>query len=409
MSSPPSSSAPRTPLVMGGLGELLQSPVAPGLALMGAAAFAMVVANSPLAAAYHGLLQTPVSVAIGSAGLHKPMLLWINDGLMASFFLLVGLEVKRELLQGELSSVRKAALPVAAALGGMLVPALIYTALNMGGEGAVGWAIPMATDIAFALGVLALLGDRVPLSLRVFLAAFAVADDIGAVIVIALFYTASLKVSALVAAGALLALLVALNRLGVRNLGVYLLVGGFLWVAVLKSGVHATIAGVLLALTVPLAVPGDDDHSPLVHLEHTLHPWVTWLVLPVFALANAGVTVVGTDLDLAHPIAVGIGGGLVLGKLAGVTGASWLAVRLGLGSLPQGANWTHMLGIALLGGIGFTMSAFVAGLSFDDAALLDTAKLGIMGGSAIAAIAGLTVLRLAGRGAAASSSTAAAG
>ena len=385
-------SNPSPALPMGGLRELFRSPAAPGVALMVAAATAFVWANSPWSEAYTGLLATPVAVEIGAAGLHKPLLLWINDGLMALFFLMVGLEVKREIIQGELSSLQKAGLPVAAALGGMVVPALLYTALNLGGPGQAGWAIPMATDIAFALGVLALLGDRVPASLKVFLAALAVADDIGAVTVIALFYTSKLSVTALIIAAGFGALLLALNRLKVRNLGLYLLVGAALWVAVLKSGVHATIAGVILAMAVPLHGVEDDDHSPLVHLEHTLHPWVSWLVLPVFALANAGVTVLGSEIELLHPVALGTAAGLVLGKSIGIPAFSWVAVRLGLGQLPAGAGWRDVVGVGMLGGIGFTMSIFVAGLAFTDHALLDTAKLGILGSSLLAGLVGAGVL-----------------
>ncbi len=379
-------------LPMGGLRELFRNPAAPGVALMVAAAAAFVWANSPWADAYSALLATPVAVEIGAAGLHKPLILWINDGLMALFFLMVGLEVKREIAQGELSSMQKAALPVAAAIGGMVVPALLYVVLNLGGEGQAGWAIPMATDIAFALGVLALLGDRVPASLKVFLAALAVADDIGAVTVIALFYTSKLSLTALLIAAGFGALLLVLNRLRVQNLGLYLLVGAALWVAVLKSGVHATIAGVLLALAVPLHGEEDDDHSPLVHLEHTLHPWVSWLVLPVFALANAGVTVLGTEIELLHPVALGTAAGLVVGKSVGIPAFSWLAVRLGWGQLPEGAGWRDVIGVGMLGGIGFTMSIFVAGLAFADPALLDTAKLGIIGSSLLAGVLGTVVL-----------------
>jgi NhaA family Na+:H+ antiporter len=383
----PASAGPR-----GGLRELVGNPAAPGVALMVAALVAFTWANTPWSATYFQLLETPVAVAVGEAGLHKPLLLWINDGLMALFFLMVGLEVKREIAQGELSSLRKAALPVAAAIGGMVVPALLYAALNLGGPGQAGWAIPMATDIAFALGVLALLGDRVPSSLKVFLAALAVADDIGAVAVIALFYTSKLSLTALAVAAGLGALLLVLNRLRVQNLGLYLLVGAALWVAVLKSGVHATIAGVILAMAVPLSGEEDDDHSPLVHLEHTLHPWVSWLVLPIFALANAGVAVVGADLQLLHPVALGTAAGLLIGKSAGIPAFSWLAVRLDLGVLPDGATWRHVVGVGLLGGIGFTMSIFVAGLAFTDPALLDTAKLGILGSSLTAGVLGAALL-----------------
>ncbi len=383
---------PSSSLPMGGLRELFRSPAAPGVALMVAAVVAFAWANSPWADGYAALLATPVAVEIGAAGLHKPLLLWINDGLMALFFLMVGLEVKREIVQGELSSLQKAALPVAAALGGMVVPALLYGVVNLGGPGQAGWAIPMATDIAFALGVLALLGERVPASLKVFLAALAVADDIGAVTIIALFYTSKLSVTALLVAVGLGALLLAFNRLRVQNLGVYMLVGVALWVAVLKSGVHATVAGVILALAVPLHGEEDDDHSPLVHLEHTLHPWVSWMVLPVFALANAGVTVLGAEIELLHPVALGTAAGLVVGKSLGVPGFAWVAVRLGLGQLPEGASWRDLVGVGMLAGIGFTMSIFVAGLSFSEAALLDTAKLGILGSSLLAGLLGSAVL-----------------
>jgi NhaA family Na+:H+ antiporter len=381
-----------TSMPMGGLRELFRNPAAPGVALMVAAAAAFVWANSPWREAYTALLEIPVAVEIGAAGLHKPLLLWINDGLMALFFLMVGLEVKREILQGELSSVQKAALPVAAALGGMVVPALLYTALNFGGPGQAGWAIPMATDIAFALGVLALLGDRVPASLKVFLAALAVADDIGAVTVIALFYSSKISLTALAIAAGFGALLLVLNRMRVQNLGLYLLVGAALWVAVLKSGVHATIAGVLLAMFVPLHGEEDDDHSPLVHLEHTLHPWVSWGVLPLFALANAGVTVLGSEIDLLHPVALGTAVGLVIGKSLGVPTFAWLAVRLGWARLPRGAGWPHVVGVGMLAGIGFTMSIFVAGLAFAEPALLDTAKLGILGSSLVAGLLGAGLL-----------------
>ncbi len=382
---------------LGGLTELLRSPAAPGLALMTAAALAFAWANSGWSASYEALLDLPVRVGIGDAELHKPLLLWVNDGLMALFFLLVGLEVKREVAHGALSSFRKAALPVAAAIGGMILPAAIFTALNLGGEGQAGWAIPMATDIAFALGVLALLGSRVPLSLKVFLAAFAVADDIGAVIVIATFYSHGFNAAAFGLAAALAGLLALLNRRGVKNLGVFLLVGAALWLAILKSGVHATIAGVILAMAIPLHGREDDDHSPLVHLEHTLHPWISWGVLPLFALANAGVRVVGAELDPLHPLAMGVTLGLVVGKALGIPLASLAAVRLGLAELPEGASWGHLVGVGLLGGIGFTMSIFVGTLAFDSAVLLDTAKVGILAGSSVAALLGLGTLLLAGR------------
>jgi len=388
----------RRRLLSGGLGELLRSSIAPGLALVISAVLAVVWANSPWAWLYHQLFDTFATIDMGVVLLSKPSRLWINDGLMAMFFLMVGLEVKREVLQGELSSFRKASLPVASALGGMLVPALFFVALNHGGPGARGWAVPMATDIAFALGVLALLGRRVPVSLKVFLAAFAVADDIGAVIVIALFYGSALDLSTLAGAAIIVAVLVALNRSGVVNLAIYLALGVVLWILVLKSGVHATVAGVVLAMTVPLRPPPHlGGPSPLARLEHSLHPWVSWVILPLFALANAGVTVLGGQIHLLHPVALGVGGGLLLGKLVGVPLAAWIAVRLGLGSLPEGARWSHMLGLGLLGGIGFTMSIFVAELAFSDHVLVDTAKVGILVSSTVAGLLGLAVLAWAGR------------
>jgi len=386
---------PATAGLFGGLGELFRAPAAPAVALLAAALVAFVWANSPWREGYQALLAIPLQIGAGGSVLSKPALLWINDGLMALFFLMVGLEVKREVMGGALSSARKAALPVAAALGGMLVPGLIYASFNLGGPGAPGWAIPMATDIAFALGVLALLGDRVPVSLKVFLAAFAVADDISAVTIIALFYTANLSTTALLVAGGLTGLLVLLNRLGVRALGLYLLVGAALWLAVLKSGVHATVAGVVLALTVPL---GDASaRSPLIDLEHALHPWVSWCVLPIFALANAGVAVVGAQLNLLDPIAVGVAVGLVAGKLVGIPAMCWLAVRLDLAELPAGAGWLEIIAVGLLGGIGFTMSIFIAGLAFADPVMLDTAKVGVLGGSLVAGTLGAGVLVWASR------------
>lgn len=320
-------------------------------------------------------------------GLYKPLLLWINDGLMAIFFLLVGLEVKREIQGGHLASARRAALPVAAALGGMAVPAGLY--LLVAGDPATraGWGVPMATDIAFALGILALLGRRINPALPAFLAAFAVADDIGAVLVIAFFYTASLKTGWLLAAAAATALLVGLNRAGLRALSPYLLVGAALWLFVLKSGVHATIAGVVLAL----AIPSGGEDSPLLRLEHALAPWVSWVVLPIFALANAGVAFDG-DVRLDHPVALGVAVGLVAGKVLGVTGLSWLAVRLGLADLPAGVGWAQVTGLGLLGGVGFTMAIFIASLAFAEPALVDTAKAGILVGSAISACLGLGLL-----------------
>ena len=373
------------------LREFLDSSASGGIVLMAAAALALVIANSPLAATYFDILHVYVG---GLSVLH-----WINDGLMAVFFLLVGLEIKREVLDGQLSSWSRRILPGTAALGGMLVPALIYLAFNLGEAGQPkGWAIPAATDIAFALGVLSLLGPRVPMSLRVFLTALAIIDDLGAVIIIALFYTGELNSMALVGAASVLAVLVALNRFGVTRLLPYLALGLVLWVLVLKSGVHATLAGVALALTIPLrhapARP-DDAHSPLHMLEHALHPWVTFLIVPVFGFANAGVSFAGMTLDaLAGPIPLGVALGLFLGKQIGVFAFSWAAIRAGWAELPRYASWRQLYGVSLLCGIGFTMSLFIGLLAFpDDASLQDATKLGVLLGSLLSAAAGALLLR----------------
>ena len=369
---------------------MAQTSAAPAIALMAVSAFAFALANSPFEAHYFASLAHPLAIGVGELTLQKPILLWINDGLMALFFLLVGLEVKRELHSGQLSSPRRAALPMAAALGGMVVPAAVYS-LVAGGLAPEGWGIPMATDIAFALGVLALLGSRVPVALIIFLTAFAVADDIGAVLVIALFYTRDLATGPLGVAGLGTLILVAMNLLGVRRARFYLLVGAVLWVAVLKSGVHATVAGLVTALAIP---HGGAQGSTLLRLEHRLAPWVAWGVLPIFALANAGVNL-GPDFDPWHPVALGVAAGLVGGKLVGVGGASWLAVRLGLAELPEGVGWTHVIGLSLLGGIGFTMAIFIASLAFVDPAQVEIAKAGVILGSVVAGALGTGVLLLA--------------
>ena len=371
--------------------EFLDSEASGGIVLMLAAALALIVANSPLSETYFAALHAylgPLSVS------H-----WINDGLMAVFFLLVGLEIKREMLDGQLSTWPRRMLPGIAAAGGMAVPALVYVAINRDNAAALpGWAIPTATDIAFALGVLSLLGNRVPASLKVFLTALAIIDDLGAVVIIALFYTGGLSLAYLAAALAVIAVLVALNRMGVLSLAPYVALGLVLWVLVLKSGVHATLAGVALALTVPLrAAPGiarDLDHSPLHRLEHALHGVVPFVIIPVFGFANAGVSLAGVSLaNLAEPLTLGVAAGLVVGKLVGVFGSSALAIRLGLADLPARAGWTHMLGVSLLCGIGFTMSLFIGLLAFaDDAALQDAVKVGILAGSLAAALLGAAVL-----------------
>ncbi|RWM09631.1 MAG: Na+/H+ antiporter NhaA [Mesorhizobium sp.] len=376
------------------LREFLDGEASGGIILMAAAALALIVANSPLAETYftvlHGYLG-PLSVS------H-----WINDGLMAVFFLLVGLEIKREMLDGQLSTWPRRVLPGIAAAGGMLVPALVYVLINRDNQAALsGWAIPTATDIAFALGVLSLLGSRVPASLKVFLTALAIIDDLGAVIIIALFYTSGLSLAYLAAAFAVIAMLVVLNRMRVMNLLPYLVIGAVLWVLVLKSGVHATLAGVALALTVPLErSPGighDVEHSPLHRLEHGLHKLVPFIVIPIFGFANAGVPLGGLSFAaLVEPLTLGVAAGLVLGKLVGVFGSSAIAIRLGLADLPVNAGWLHMLGISLLCGIGFTMSLFIGLLAFaGDTALQDAVKVGILGGSLIAALLGAAVLLMA--------------
>jgi len=379
------------------LREFLDGEAAGGIILMVAAALALIVANSPLAATYFAVLHAylgPLSVS------H-----WINDGLMAVFFLLVGLEIKREVLDGQLSTWPRRVLPGIAAAGGMLVPALVYVAINRDNQAALsGWAIPTATDIAFALGVLSLLGSRVPASLKVFLTALAIIDDLGAVIIIALFYTSGLSLAYLAAAFAVIAVLVVLNRLRVMNLIPYLVLGVVLWVLVLKSGVHATLAGVALALTIPLErSPGighDAEHSPLHRLEHGLHKLVPFIVIPIFGFANAGVSLGGLSAAaLVEPLTLGVAAGLVLGKLVGVFGSSAIAIRLGLADLPVNAGWLHMLGISLLCGIGFTMSLFIGLLAFaSDVTLQDAVKVGILAGSLIAALLGAAILLMAPAG-----------
>jgi NhaA family Na+:H+ antiporter len=376
--------------------EFLDSEASGGIILMGAAVLALVVANSPLGPAYFSALKA----YIGPLSLGH----WINDGLMAVFFLLVGLEIKREMLDGQLSTWPRRALPGIAAVGGMAVPALIYLWLASDDPEAIrGWAIPTATDIAFALGVLSLLGNRVPASLKVFLTALAIIDDLGAVIIIALFYTSGLSVPFLLAAAAVLVALVVINRFGVMNLVPYVVLGLLLWIFVLKSGVHATLAGVALALTIPLRrSPGlehDMDASPLHRMEHALHHVVPFFIIPIFGFANAGVSFAGMSLSaLAEPVTLGVILGLVVGKLVGVLATSALAIKLGLADLPVRAKWSHMTGVALLCGIGFTMSLFIGLLAFPDSEGMQNAvKLGILAGSVVAALLGALVLMLSPR------------
>ena len=364
----------------------------PGVLLTAAAILALCVANSPLQVAYHALLQMPIGVE--TLHLRKPVLLWVNDALMAVFFFLVGLEIKREICVGELSSARRLALPLLAAVGGMLAPALIYVGVTTPDPVALrGWAIPSATDIAFALGVLSLIGSRVPPSLKVFLTAVAIIDDLGAILIIAFFYTDTLSLPMLAVAAGCVAVLVALNLGGITRMAPYLLVGMVLWYCVLKSGVHPTLAGVATALAFPLTRDATGQ-SAFDALEHGLKPWVNFCILPVFAFANAGLSLAGLSWQsAAQPIAVGIALGLVLGKATGIFGTCWAVVRLGWAELPLGARHVHMIGVACLCGIGFTMSLFIGMLAFGDGNdQANLVKLGVMSGSIVAAAAGAAIL-----------------
>jgi len=408
-----------------------------GVLLIAAAIVALVWANSPWGESYTGLWETKLSIGLGSVSIEKDLTHWINDGLMAVFFLVVGLEIKREILVGELSSPRRAALPLAAAVGGAVLPAVIYVAITFGTEGVSGWGIPMATDIAFALGVLALLGKRAPLGLKVFMTALAIVDDILAVMVIAFFYTSDVSWGALVVGAAFLVALIVANLAGAGKPLVYGLLGIGLWLCFLQSGVHATIAGVLLAMTVPassfidtgeflkrsrglldrfeqagergdtvlrneerqgalyaLYRANEDVEPPLQEMEHALHPWVVFVIMPIFALANAGVVLgegfAGTLLD---PVSLGIVAGLLLGKQFGITLFAWLAVKSGISEMPQGVSWLHIYGAGWLAGIGFTMSLFISDLAFAGSPLLEVAKLGILTASLIAGMAGWSIIR----------------
>jgi len=388
---------------MKALQDFLRLEAAGGLFLMMAAVLALVVANSPLSVYYKAFLNLPLEVRIGSFGIAKPLLLWINDGLMAVFFFLVGMELKREVVEGHLSSLRRASLPAFAAVGGMLVPTLFYATLNWGDRVAMrGWAIPTATDIAFALGVLTLLGKRVPTALKAFLLSVAIFDDLGAIIVIALFYTAKISVLSLIIVVILVLGLACLNRFGVTRPAAYFLIGVPLWVAVLKSGVHATLAGVVLAMFIPVRVPDESlpsyaPESLLRHLEHTLHPWVAFGILPVFAFANAGVSIVELSIsDTLHSVPLGIVTGLFFGKQIGIMAMCWIAIRLGVASAPEGVSWWQLYGAALLCGIGFTMSLFIASLAFEQggAGYLGLERLGILIASLVSGLLGYVVLRV---------------
>ena len=375
-----------------------------GILLALAALAALLVSNSPWRAGYEALVQAPVEIRLGTwLTLAKPVVVWVNDLWMAVFFLLVGLEIKRESIEGELANRRQAMLPAVAALGGMAVPAAVYALCNLGDATALrGWAIPAATDIAFAIGIVMLLGPRVPASLKVFLTAVAIIDDLGAIVVIALFYTDHLSLPMLLAAAVCIALLAGLNRASVVRADVYLAVGLLLWLCVLKSGVHATLAGVVTALAIPLRAPQGRSvgHSPAQDLEHGLHPWVAWGILPVFAFCNAGVALDGVRLaTLAEGVPLGIAAGLLLGKALGVFGSLRLMVGLGLAARPAGATWAQCFGVAVLCGIGFTMSLFIGGLAFEglDAAYQTRVKLGVLAGSLLSGLAGTAILVLAYR------------
>ena len=391
-----------------GIHHFIASESAGGVVLALSAVVALIVSNSPLAPMYRQFVEMPGDVRIGGDWLvlSKSLLHWVNDLWMAVFFFVVGLEIKREVLVGELASVKKASLPVVAAVGGMIVPALIYFGLNHADAIALrGWAIPTATDIAFALGIVMLLGSRVPVSLKVFLTAVAIIDDLGAIIVIAVFYTAQISMPMLAAAGAGVALLFVLNRSGVTNIGPYAAIGMVVWVCVYKSGLHATLAGVATAMTIPMR----DKHggSPLETAEHALHPWVAFVVLPMFAFANAGVSIKGVSLGtLAESIPLGIIGGLVIGKAIGVFGSAMLLTKVSVGELPAGASTQQFFGVCLLCGIGFTMSLFIGGLAFAgrDPLYETEVKLGVLVGSLIAAVLGAAVLLTGGQGAARSTS-----
>ncbi len=367
---------------------LLRGEAGGGLVLIAAAGLALAIANSALADAYFALLKTYVGPL--------NILHWINDLLMALFFLLVGLEIKREFLDGQLATPRRRVLPGLAALGGMVAPAVIYLAVNLSGGALRGWAVPVATDIAFALGVLALMGRRVPVSLRIFLTALAIIDDLIAVLIIALFYTAGLSILWLAAAAAVTGLLAGLNRMRVQSLFPYLALGALLWTFTLLSGVHATIAGVVLALTIPIRCsPGspDDRESPLHRLEHGIQPWVAYAVIPIFGFANAGVSLAGLGFDaLLQPVALGVALGLFVGKQIGVFGVTWLAIRLRLGDMPEDATARQLYGVSLLCGIGFTMSLFIGLLAFPTDELQSQVKIGVLAGSLLSALVGAAVL-----------------
>lgn len=378
------------------LKDFLKLESASGLILIVATVVALIFANTPLDHIYELFLSTQVGVQVGALEISKPLLLWINDGLMAVFFFLIGLELKRELIEGELSDPKQIVMPAAGAVGGMLIPALVYVFFNQGNDVALaGWAIPAATDIAFALGILAMLGNRVPVALKVFLVSLAIIDDIGAIIIIALFYTSELAVESLVVAAFAVAMLAFLNFRGVVKIVPYILVGLVLWVSVLKSGVHATLAGVVLAFFIPLKIKNENGKSPAKELEHDLHSSVAFVIVPIFAFANAGVDLRGMSLErFLDPVPIGIALGLFAGKQIGVFGFAWLVIKLGWAKLPNNVNWKQLYGVATLCGVGFTMSLFIGSLAFEQTGennLFDD-RLGILFGSFMSAVVGYLVL-----------------
>lgn len=377
--------------------NFLKLESASGILLMIAAVLAMIIANSPFSYLYESLLDVPVEIRIGALHIAKPLILWINDGLMAVFFFLIGLELKRELMEGALSNPKNLVLPTFAAIGGMLVPAIIYASINWNDPVAVnGWAIPAATDIAFALGILAFFGNRVPIALKVFLVSLAIMDDMGAIIIIAIFYTSDLSTSSLITATASIIVLFFLNHYKMKHLPPYLLVGLILWIAVLKSGVHATLAGVLLAFFIPLKTTSDNEQSLAKSLEHDLHGTVSFVIIPIFAFANAGVSLDGLSLSsILEPVPLGIILGLFFGKQIGVILFSFIAIKLKVASLPENVNWKQLYGVSFLCGIGFTMSLFIGSLAFEQngtEAIFLNDRLGILIGSTISAITGYLYL-----------------
>jgi len=386
-------------LMIGSIAKFIRFESSGGIVLILAAILALLVSNSSLSPYYTSFLKTPFIVGMGDNLLAKPVILWINDGLMAIFFLLVGLEIKRELLEGELNSWSKAILPIVAALGGMIIPALIYVFINWGDQAALhGWAIPAATDIAFALGLLSLLGSRIPLSLKVLLTAIAILDDLGAIIIIAIFYTTHLSLISLGWAMFCVVFLFLLNRLRIKSFTPYALVGIVLWICVLKSGVHATLAGVVIALAYPIRTADEPERSPLRELEHTLHPWVAFGVMPLFAFANAGVPFAGLSFKtLLESIPLGIACGLFFGKQFGIFFSSYLAIKTGIATMPNQARWSDLYGIAILCGIGFTMSLFIGTLAFSGLADLKYqayVRLGVLSGSLLSGVAGYMLLHI---------------